>query len=110
MQDNPERHPRAIEGLARVAQTDVVHLRTQSDVRSHTDIDTTAKTKRKLIGSGRTASIPSAEPGATHQTLQERIDLGGVAERQARTEQEGVGVKRNAGGCGMINAKITSDA
>src|SRR5215472_1689703 len=110
MEDNAERDARAIDGLARVTQTDVVDLRTQSDVRNHTNVDTAAKTKRKLIGSGRSASIRSAKPGATHETLHERIDVGGVAERQARTEQERVGVKRNAGGCGMINAKITNDA
>ena len=48
------------------------------------------KTKRKPIGSSRTASISRAEPGATDQTLHERIDLGGVAKYQARTEQERV--------------------
>ena len=62
MEDNPERDARAIDGLARVTQADVVHLRTQSDMRSHADIDAAAKSKGKLIGSGRSASIPSAQP------------------------------------------------
>ena len=90
MEDNPERDARATAGLAGVTQADAVHLRTQSDVRSHTNVDTASKTKRKLIGSSRTASISRAEPGATDQTLHERIDLGGVAKYQARTEQERV--------------------
>src|SRR5215831_19817954 len=110
MEDKPKRDARAIDGLARVMQADVVHLRTQSDVRKQTDIDAAAKSKGKLIGSGRSASIPSTEPGAARQTLHERIDVGGVAKRQARTEQERVGVQGYAGGCGMINAKITGDA
>ena len=110
MEDNAERDARGIDGLARVTQTDVIDLRTQSDVRSHTNVDTAAKSERKLIGSGRSAAIRSAEPGATHKTLHERIDVGGVAQGQARTEQERVSVKSNAGGCGMINAKITNDA
>src|SRR5215472_11576890 len=110
MEDNPQRDACAIDGLARVTQPYVVHLRTQSDVRNHTDIDAAAKSKGILIGSGRSASIPSAEPGAAHQTLYEGIDVGGVAKRQARTDQERVGVQGYARRCGMINAKITSDA
>ena len=93
MEDNPKRDARAIDGLARVTQADVVHLRTQSDVRNQADVDAAAKSKSKLIGSGRSACVPSAEPRAAHQTLHERIDVGGVAKRQAWTEQEGVGVQ-----------------
>jgi hypothetical protein len=49
MDDEAERRTDAIGGIARVAQADVIQLRTQSQVREKTDINAAADAVSKLV-------------------------------------------------------------
>jgi len=102
MDDDADGGASAIDGVARVVQANIVHLRADSQMRSESEIHAAADAKGKLVG-GKAAT---ADTRAADQGLHERIDFDGVAKSQARAKEIGVGIQGNAAGRGVVSAEI----
>src|SRR6266853_246775 len=106
--DETGRDAGAIDVRAGGVEADVIHLGAEGQMRKQADIHTTTKTIGKLVG--RAAARSDRDARAAKEYLPEWIDFGGVAQRQARTEEIGVGVYGNAGRRCVVAPNVTDEA
>jgi hypothetical protein len=105
--DGADRDARAIGGAPGIVEADVVELRSQSQVRQNANINAAAKTIGEV--GGRAAAVARGQMAGTCQELNKGSDLGWVVHDDARAEQEGVGVERNAARRGVVAAEVADD-
>src|SRR5439155_20694104 len=107
MDDEADREARAIGGLARDTQANVVQLRAQCEVRKETDIHAATEAIGKLVR--RAAAGTSGQTRPTQQELRKGSVFGGAAQGRAGAEEIGVRVEGNASGRGVVTAKVADD-
>ena len=83
-------------------QVDVVQLGTEGQVRKDAKVHTAADAIGKLVG-----RTPRRDARAAKEGLHEGMDLCGIAHGEARAEEIGVGIKRNAAWGGVVAANVS---
>ena len=94
----------AIRMTAGSVEADVVQLGAEGQVRKDAEIHAPADAIGKLIGRASGTDARTAEEG-----LHERMDVRGVAKREARTDEIGVGIQGNAAWRVMVATKVSGD-
>ena len=89
-------------------EADVVYLGAEGQVRKEAEVHAAANAVCKLVG--RAAASSGGDARAAQESLNEWVDLGGIAQSQARAEKIGVGVQRNASRRRVVAAKIADSA
>lgn len=110
MDDCADGNASVIGGAARVevVKADIVDLWPQRQVRKNGEIHAAANAIREAVG--RAAAASHGHVPVTRKELNKRRDIRWVVHDDARAEEEGVGVKRNAAGGSVVAAEIADNS